>query len=313
MINREHKDRLFKIIFGRPENREWTLSLYNAVNGSAYEDASQIEYNTMDDVLYMGMKNDLSFILDNRLHLYGHQSSFNPNMPVRCLLYLAWLWSKYLIGSSEVNIYGRKQIKLPAPKFVVFYNGKEEEPDEKVLRLRSAFPKKYRKHVDVELRVRMVNINAGHSTALTEKCKPLYEYCWLVDKIRENHRQMPVEEAVDKALRDMPEGFGIRPYLIAHREEVRMSILTEYDEEKTMRLFAAEAREEGLEEGRKEGLEKGREEGREKGLAEGREKGQATLIEVIIRLRKGESREAILASGVDERTLELAESVERNP
>ena len=255
----------------------------------------------MDDVLYMGMKNDLSFILDNRLNLYGHQSTCNPNMPIRCLMYLAWLWSKYLIGNNDVNIYGRKQIRLPVPKFVVFYNGREEEPDEKVLRLRSAFPKKYRRHADVELRVRMFNINAGHSRALTEKCRPLYEYCWLVGRIRENSRQMPVEEAVDKALKDMPGDFGIKPYLIAHREEVRMSILTEYDEEKTMRLFAAEAREEGIEEGIEQGIE------------QGIEKGQSTLIEVIFRLRNGESREAILASGVDERTLELAESVEKNP
>ncbi|MBR1471204.1 MAG: hypothetical protein IJ600_06135, partial [Lachnospiraceae bacterium] len=157
--------------------------------------------------------------------------------------------------------------------------------------------KKYRRHADVELRVRMFNINAGHSRALTEKCRPLYEYCWLVGRIRENSRQMPVEEAVDKALKDMPGDFGIKPYLIAHREEVRMSILTEYDEEKTMRLFAAEAREEGVEEGIERGIEKG----------------QSTLIEVIFRLRNGESREAILASGVDERTLELAESVEKNP
>ena len=54
MINREHKDRLFKMIFGRPENRQWTLSLYNAVNGSDYDDPSQIEYNTMEEMLYMG-------------------------------------------------------------------------------------------------------------------------------------------------------------------------------------------------------------------------------------------------------------------
>lgn len=107
MINREHKDRLFKMIFGRPENRQWTLSLYNAVNGSAYEDASQIEFNTMEEMLYMGMKNDISFILDMWLSLYGHQSTFNPNMPVRCLLYLGSLWSKHLMGDSRVDIYGK--------------------------------------------------------------------------------------------------------------------------------------------------------------------------------------------------------------
>ena len=83
--NREYKDRLFNFIFGREENREWTLSLYNAINGSDHTDASLIEFNTLGDVLYMGMKNDTSFILSNRMSVYEHQSSYNPNMPVRML------------------------------------------------------------------------------------------------------------------------------------------------------------------------------------------------------------------------------------
>ncbi|MBR1471141.1 MAG: hypothetical protein IJ600_05810, partial [Lachnospiraceae bacterium] len=243
MINKEHKDRLYKMIFGNPDHRQWTLNLYNAVNGSDYDDPSQITYNTMGDALYMGMKNDVSFVLDMWLNIYGHQSTFNPNMPVRCLLYLGRLWSKQLIGNEKVSIYGKKQIRLPSPKFVVFYNGTEEEPDEAEQKLSNAFPEAHREKADIELKVRMLNINAGHNRELMEKCRPLYEYSWLVAKIREHGAKMGIEEAVDLALKEMPEDFGIREFLIANREEVRMSILTEYDEAKTMAYFKEEGRE----------------------------------------------------------------------
>ncbi len=59
-INRENKDRLFKFIFGRTENRKWTLSLYNAINGTDYTDPEEIEINTIEDVIYMGMKNNVN-------------------------------------------------------------------------------------------------------------------------------------------------------------------------------------------------------------------------------------------------------------
>jgi len=320
-VNREHKDRLFKKIFGRPEHRDWTLSLYNAVNGTAYDDPSQIEFNTMEDTLYMGMKNDVSFVLDMQLNLYGHQSTYNPNAPVRCLLYLGRLWSKYLLGEDKINIYGSKLIMLPAPKFVVFYNGTENEPDEMILRLSSAFTEDRREKADIELKVRMLNINCGRNKKMLDDCRPLYEYSWLIAAIREYKAGMEIEAAVDKALEEMPDDFCIKSFLVANREEVRMSILTEYDEERIMNCFKEEGREEGIKEGRKEGIKEGRKEGikegrkegikegRKEGIKEGRKEGQILLVEVISRLNKGESREQILASGVDEKTLELAEGV----
>ena len=247
MINKEHKDRLYKMIFGNPEHRQWTLNLYNAVNGSDYDDPSQITYNTIGEALYMGMRNDVSFVLDMWLNIYEHQSTFNPNMPVRSLLYLGKLWSGHLIGNGKVNIYGKKLIELPVPKFVVFYNGTDEEPDEQELRLSDAFPKEHREKADIELKVRMFNINAGHNKELLEKCRPLYEYSWLVAKIREYSAQMEVENAVDRVLKEMPDSFGIKAFLVANREEVRMSVLTEYDEAQTMAYFKEEGREEGEE------------------------------------------------------------------
>jgi hypothetical protein len=197
------------------------------------------------------MKNDVSFVLDMWFNIYGHQSTFNPNVPVRCLLYLGRLWSKRLIGNSHVNIYGKKLVELPAPKFVVFYNGSEDEADALELRLSDAFPENRREKADIELKVRMININHGRNKDLIGKCRPLYEYSWFIARIRKNSLTMEMEDAVDLAIKEMPADFRIKAYLIANREEVRMSILTEYDEAKMMEYF----KEEGREEGRKEGID----------------------------------------------------------
>ena len=250
MVNREHKDRLFKMIFGRPENREWTLSLYNAVNGTDYRDASQIEFNTMEDVLYLGMKNDTSFLLDSYLNLYEHQSTVNPNAPVRSLMYLGRLWAKQLIGKK--TLYCERLIELPVPRCVVFYNGTDLEEEECILRLSDAFPKEKRELADVELTVHLLNVNIGYNKRLMEACSPMYEYAWTVDRIRENHKDLPIEEAVDKTLREMPDSFSIKRFLLENKEEVQMSILTEWDEEEYKRLLAEEERKYGREEGRKE-------------------------------------------------------------
>ena len=209
-VNREHKDRLFKMIFGRQEHRDWTLSLYNAVNGTAYDDPSLIRFNTMEDSLYMGMKNDVSFVMDMWMNLYGHQSTFNPNAPVRCLMYLGRLWSKELIEGKKVNIYGNKLVQLPVPRFVVFYNGTDEEPDEQELKLSDAFPEERRDRAEIELVVRMININHGYNEELVEKCRPLYEYSWFIEKIRENNTEEDIEKAVDKALEEMTDDFSIK-------------------------------------------------------------------------------------------------------
>ena len=279
-VNREHKDRLFKMIFGRPEHRDWTLSLYNAVNGTAYDDPSLIRFNTMEDSLYMGMKNDVSFVMDMWMNLYGHQSTFNPNAPVRCLMYLGRLWGKELIEGKKVNIYGSKLVQLPVPRFVVFYNGTDEEPDEQELKLSDAFPEERRDKAEVELVVRMININQGYNEELAEKCRPLYEYSWFIEKIRQYNGEEKIEKAVDRALEEMPEEFCIKRFLIANREEVRMSILTEYDEQKTMNLFKEEVREE------RERAEKRERDHRERYIKQMIDKGVVSTREEAIELSK---------------------------
>lgn len=93
--NIQYKDRLFSFLFGSEENREWTLSLYNAVNGSSYTDPSMIQITTIKEVMYLGMHNDVSFLISNEMNLYEQQSTYNPNMPVRLLQYSGNLYEKY--------------------------------------------------------------------------------------------------------------------------------------------------------------------------------------------------------------------------
>ena len=92
---REFRDRLFKFIFGNPDHKEWTLQLYNAINGSHHTNVDDIQLNTIDDILYMGMKNDVSFLINDTISFYEQQSAINPNMPMRYLIYLGRLYSKY--------------------------------------------------------------------------------------------------------------------------------------------------------------------------------------------------------------------------
>ena len=255
--NVQYKDRLFNFLFGSEENKEWTLSLYNAVNGSHYTDSSMIKITTIREVMYLGMHNDVSFLISNEMNLYEQQSTYNPNMPVRLLQYAGNLYEKYFKENS-LNKYGGRLLQLPVPKLVVFYNGKKEQPDEMILKLSDSFPKG--SDADIEVKVRMLNVNVGRNRLLLEACKPLGEYSWLVDEIRRNNTtndEDGMSSAVDRAITDMPDSFVIKSFLELHRTEVKGMLLTEYNEAEAMELF----REEGRAEGRAEGLAEGRAEG----------------------------------------------------
>lgn len=230
MIKTEHKDRVFKFIFGNPDNKQWTLSLYNAINGSNYDDPDDIILNTIEDAVYLGMKNDVSFIIMDELHLWEHQSTYNPNMPMRFFIYAAKLYEKYIAG-SEYYQYSRILQTAPSPRCICFYNGEAEQPEEKELRLSDAFGGKG----DIEVKVTMLNINYGKNKILMDACEPLNEYAWLVETIRENRKIMSsIEEAVDAALAEMPDDFLIRKFLLLNKAEVKGMFLTEWDQDKVL-------------------------------------------------------------------------------
>ena len=250
-INQNLKDRLFGFLFGSEANKAWTLSLYNAVNGTKYSNPEDIQITTIDDAIYMGMKNDLSFILFYVMNLYEQQSTFNPNMPIRQLMYAGRLYDKY-IQVNHCNLYSTKMIKLPVPKLVVFYNG-TQEMDDTILRLSDAFEGDIES--DIEVRVKMININYGKNHELMKACQPLAEYSWLVERIRQNRATMDIDMAVDKAIDAMPKDYLIRPFVIGNKAEVKTMCITEYNKVETMQMFKEEGREEGLAEGIEQGAE----------------------------------------------------------
>ena len=247
-VNPKYKDRVFKFIFGNPANKEWTLSLYNSVNGSNHSNPDDIRFNTIDDAVYMEMKNDVSFIILDEMNLWEHQSSFNPNMPMRFLSYGSRLYDNY-IATSEYSRFSSRLQSLPKPNCICFYNGTAEQPERQVLKLSDAFGGEG----DIEVRVTMLNINYGKNKDLMDTCRPLGEYAWLVDRVRHHqHVLHNFEAAVDAAIDEMPEDFVIRAFLLANRAGVKAMFLTEYDKEREFELLRREERREAKKELRQE-------------------------------------------------------------
>jgi len=269
-INQKHKDRLFRFIFANPDHKDWTLSLYNAVNGSSYRNPDEIQMTTIEDVIYLSMKNDLSFLLADTMSFYEHQSTYNPNMPMRMFLYAGMVYSRYVEKHRDrVNLNSSRQQSLPTPKLVCFYNGMTDQPEKKILNLSSSFSRG--EESDIEVRVNMLNINYGRNRELLQSCKPLAEYSFFTEHVRQYRKETDdMDLAVEKAIRDLPEDSVIEPFLKANMAEVKKMCLTEYDEAYEREFLINENRLEGRKEGRAEGRAEGLAEGHKTGLAEGR-------------------------------------------
>ena len=248
--NRHFKDVLFKYVL---KEKADLLELYNAINDSDYCDPEELEYNTLEDAVYLGIKNDVSFIIHNSMNLYEHQSTLNPNMPLRGLFYFSSLYKK-LVGDS-FDIYGKKLVRLPTPQYIVFYNGKDELPDRMVLRLSDAFMVKM-DMPNLECVATVLNINPGHNERIVEKCSKLFQYIQFNGKIREYQEQgFSMEDAVDMAVTYCMEHDILKQILTENRSAFMDDILTTYDAEKHMEWIAKENFEEGIEQGIEQGIE----------------------------------------------------------
>ena len=254
-INRTYKDRLFKIIF---EDKKELLSLYNALTGKNYQNPDELEINTIDDVIYMHLKNDMSFILDDWQNLFEQQSTFNPNQPLRGFFYFADLYKVKYFGKK---IYSTRLLKIPTPQYIVFYNGTTSMPDRKELRLSDAFQQPTAQP-DIEVVAHMLNINYGHNKELMERCQKLKEYAQFIDIIRHylrENKQWSNEQAISKAIDDCIQNNILRDILQKERLRVMASILSEFDEVGYKEMIRQEAYEDAYEEGHEAGLEEGRE------------------------------------------------------
>lgn len=244
--NRNYKSSIFIMLFSEKEK---LLELYNAVRGTNYEDPEQLEINTLENAIYMAIKNDLSFVIDSRLSLYEHQSTYSPNLPLRMLLYLSDLYADM---TKDENLYGTRAVKLPTPQFIIFYNGEEEQPDRRILKLSDLYETEEEEY-KLELTVLMLNINAGHNSELMSASKTLADYAEYTSRVRRYAKEKPIEEAVDSAITECVQEGILVDFLKKNQAEAKRMSIYEYDQAKHIRQERQEAWEDGREEGRVEG------------------------------------------------------------
>ncbi len=255
VANRQYKDTIFRMLF---QDKESLLSLYNAVNGTRYEDPKALEIVTLENAVYINMKNDQAFILDWHLSLYEHQSTINPNMPLRFLNYVAAEYRKLI---KDFSLYSRKRIMLPNPNFIVFYNGTDDAPERDFMNLSDSFvwPENNPK---LDLIVTQLNINPGFNEGIKEACQILREYMLYVELVRTFAKDMPLNQAVEKAVDYCITHDILADFLRKNRVEAIEVSIFEYNAEREMRLLREEIRADA----RAEGLEAGRAEGRAEGV-----------------------------------------------
>ena len=249
-VNREYVSSTFAMYFSERKN---LLSLYNAVNGTDYDDTAALEMNTLQgedgvsDSVFSRIANDLSFIFHSTMSLYEHQSTLNWNMPLRMLFYVCQLLRKRINGKE---LYRERKILIPTPVFVVFYNGRKDMPDKLVMKL----SEQMMVQVDepgLELTVTAYNINAGHNRELMEKCRPLYEYAFFIASVRQNiegkktdaEKTAAIEAAIDSCIRDDI----MKDFLTEHREAVIRVNLVEYNEQDEREGILLDGIEQGME------------------------------------------------------------------
>ena len=257
--NREHKSSVFSKLFGTPEILR---ELYSALGGVDVPADAIVDINTLSEVLYMEQINDLSFTIDDKIIvLIEHQSTINDNVPIRLLMYVARVYEKIL---DCENLYQKKLVKIPTPQFFVLYNGKEDYPDHKELRLSAAF-----KNVEgftllgadglpLELVVQVYNINHGRNSEILAKSETLGSYSVFMGKVDEYKKELPLDKAIKAAVKYCIENDILKQFLREHASEVINMLTDNITVEQFVAIRCREAREDGREEGREEGRGEGR-------------------------------------------------------
>jgi len=253
-VNEKHKDTVFTFLFSNPD---LLRELYSAIEGITLPPDVPININTLSDVLFRTQRNDISFLINNRLIvLIEHQSSINNNMPIRFLIYASKLYQEIINPDDKFK---RKLEKIPKPEFIVLYNGEDNYPDYKELRLSDAFMKTDKIKIDVplELVVQVYNINKGRNKEILSKSRTLDSYSRFIDKIREyqkeyqrkyNERKEILDKAFKSAIKYCIKNDILKDFLRKHGSEVLNMLYAEYDPEVEMRVVREEALEEGHEE-----------------------------------------------------------------
>lgn len=252
LVNRNYKDTVFRILYRDDKKRQ--LELYNSVSGKNYTNANELQVVTLKHALYMGMKNDLAFLVSDDLHLYEHQSTVNPNIPLRFLHYISKEYEG-LVGNHK--LYGSTPVKIAIPYFLVFYNGTEQYPKRTLLKLSDLYKANNNVSTNIssnsnsneilnnnvgiilekeapflELKVLVVNINPGQNETFLEQCTTLCEYMKYVSKVRKYNTELGLEQAVNRAVDECIQEGILEDFLRKNKAEVVAMSIFEYDEKK---------------------------------------------------------------------------------
>jgi hypothetical protein len=232
--NKKYKDSVFTLLFS---DKELLRKLANAFLGTSFDKNVKITINTLSKVLFWGRRNDISFLVeDKHIVLAEHQSTINRNMPLRFLFYISRLYEK-LLKRQNKKLFQRTLLPLPKPEFIVLYNGKEEYQDRKTLKLSDAFDLASGEKPNLELEVKVFNINEGHNAEILEKCPVLTEYSQFVqatrrfdEKISKRNKKSTAEkhreEVLTKTVQWCIKNNILRDFLTEHSTEVTsMSLL----------------------------------------------------------------------------------------
>ena len=286
--NREYKSDVFSMLLEDPKN---ALEVFNGVNGTDYDDPNELVIHRLDKGISLSIRNDASFILDMNLSLYEHQSTYSPNIPLRNLIYLVNLLQKLI---NKKDLYGNRLIKIPTPRFAVFYNGTENRPEVEELRLSTAF-----EHTmdspEIELHCKVYNINKGNNVELLRRCPVLRDYMYFVDKVRFYIGQLgdlpeELEEAIELAIDDCINNHVLEDFMKSRRSEVVKVTQLDYTHERRMKLVQQEEYEHGLQQGIQQGIQNGLD----------------VAFHVIAKLNSGVTPEELIAQGTDEHIVRQA-------
>ncbi|MCD8332769.1 MAG: hypothetical protein LUB60_01310, partial [Clostridiales bacterium] len=234
--NREYKNDVFCMLMEEPEH---ALSVYNALNGSDYKDPSVVEILKLESGVQLSIRNDASFLIDNYLNLYEHQSRPNPNMPLRFLIYVTELFQSII---KNRDLFSTRLLKIPTPRFIVFYNGAEERQEIEYLKLSDAFEHPM-EMPELELTCKVYNINRGNNENLLKKCNVLDEYATFVERVRFYEGQYPLSAALDRAIESCIADNVLRKFLREHRGEVKRVMTLDYTFERRLQLAKEENQE----------------------------------------------------------------------
>ena len=242
---KNYKDTVFSSLFYECKDAtDNAKNLYKALTGKEVE---EIEKCRLEEVLFREFKNDVAYIIDGKWVCFiEHQSTINPNMPLRLFVYAARTYERFITGDM---IYSGNLVKVPKPEFYVLYNGKTKLKDDN-LKFSTAF---YDNTGDTtaEINVKVLDIDYGRMNTQLKNCRTLSGYAFLVDSVRKNNGN------IEKAVKECVDNNILKEYLTFYGSEVINMLFEEYNAEKALEIRGKEEYEKGKADGEITGEEKG--------------------------------------------------------